>query len=106
MSLDENVVAIVSFHGAVKREAAKVRAMLKGADLGSGFNFTIEVSGPIQTGNVAIEYILSDDRYPATEVKGNEPNAVLDEFLRRKGWNSVHAPKQISDLTKPDESPI
>ena len=105
MSTDENMVAIVSFHGAIKRESAKIRAMLKDATLGGGFTFVVEVSGPIQSGDVEIEYRLNDDKYPSTEVKGNESNAVLNEFLRRKGWNSVHAPKAITNLSATDEIP-
>ena len=102
----ENMVAIVSFHGAVKREAAKIRAMLQGADLGGGFEFIVSVEGPIQTGEVQIEYMLRDDKYPTTEVKGNEPNAILAEFLRRKGWNVMHAPKAIANLTSSDDIPF
>ena len=105
MSFDENHVAIVSFHGAVKREAAKVRAMLRDADIGGTFYLHVEVSGRIQDGDVSLAYKLSDNSY-GPKVEGNELNAVLQEFLRRNGWEKVHAPKAIADLTKSDEIPF
>ena len=100
MSTDEHTIAIVSFEGAVKREVTRLRSKLKpaaeaGIITGNEFKFKIECSGRIVDGEMKLEYELSGV-YGLHAVKGNSPNAVLDEFLRRQGWEKVNAPLQIS----------
>ena len=42
--------------------AAWVREQLRRADLGSNFTLTIEVEGPIQTGEAKLKYILDHSK--------------------------------------------
>lgn len=102
---DESYVAIVSFHGALKREAAKVRALLADANIGSSFTFQASVSGRVQDGEVEVKYKLEGPSY-GDHVEGNELNAVVEEFLRRKGWTKQHAPKLISKLSNDSDIPF
>ena len=71
-----------------------IRSRLGEANVG-GFTFTISASGRTMTdrSEVKIEYNLSDNDWSShNSVKGNSLEAVVDEMLRRHGWNSTHAP--------------
>lgn len=103
-SRDESHVAIVSFHGAVKREAAKVQAMLADANIDNQFELKVEVGGRTHGGDISLKYSLAGSRYGDT-VEGNELNAVVEEFMRRKGWTKQHAPKLITRLTNDADVP-
>jgi hypothetical protein len=94
--VEEHTVAIVSFEGAVKREARRIVETLKKADLGGSFMLDIRVKGPIQESSLKITYELGDDKYDGTSVKGGTSQAVIDEFLRRKGWKATNDPKEIT----------
>lgn len=103
---DEHVVAIVSFEGAVKREVKRIREALRPAVeaklMINDFGFQIKVSGRVLDGEVKLSYKIGEYDFMAKEVEGDSPNAVVDEFLRRKGWASIHAPLAISmDKQKP-----
>jgi hypothetical protein len=92
---DEQLVAIVSTEGAIKRAVRQIRESLSRADEGSEFYFTIEASGRIQEGEVKLEFGLAESSY-GTKVKGFSIQPVVDEYLRRHGWEKVNAPKAIS----------
>lgn len=74
-----------------------VRETLARADV-SGFWLTVECSGRTQTGEseCLIEYKIASNRYNDDMVKGADLDAVLYEFLRRRGWTSVHAPLALA----------
>jgi hypothetical protein len=93
---EEQTVAIVSFEGAVKREARRLKEALEKANLGGGFELHIRVSGPINEPSLKISYTLGDDTFSGVTVTGDSSQAVLDEFLRRKGWKANHDPKAIT----------
>jgi hypothetical protein len=95
MTAQEHMVAIVSFEGAIKREVKNIRQRLADADIGSEFNLTIQASGRVQDGDVKITYKLAKDTY-STAVEGNSLTPTTDEYMRRMGWNSANAPKEIS----------
>lgn len=96
---EEHTIAIVSFEGAVKREGKRVREALKSATeagiLNNEFQFTISVSGRILDGEVKLVYSLARE-YGYDKVEGDTTNSVVDEFLRRKGWDKLHKPLAIS----------
>lgn len=94
--MDEQMVAIVSFEGALKREIKRLRERLANANIGSEFRLDIEVTGRVQEGEVKVTYKLSQGSYGQNATEGNSLAPTLDEFMRRYGWNSVNAPKAIS----------
>ena len=107
---DEHSIAIVSFEGAIKREIKRIRQKLKdAADIlpGNEFAITIKASGRIKDGEVEISYKLCTDKYGSNPVNGNSTYAVVEEFLRRNGWQAVNKPLAIAfDKTREDEIPF
>ena len=93
---DENLVAIVSTEGAIKRAVRQVRAALRGADQGSEFEFEIHAKGRVQEGEVKLSFKLADGYYAGVSVTGNSVQGVLDEYLRRQGWTKRNAPLAIA----------
>ena len=100
--MPEHHVAIVSFEGAVKREVKRVRDVLARDETLSEFYLTITASGRTSEGDVKLSYKLAACSY-TTPVEGDSINAIVDEFLRRRGWSAVHAPKAIGYHTVPGE---
>jgi hypothetical protein len=106
---DEQVVAIVSFEGAIKREVKRLRERLKGCPDLREFHLSITASGRLLDGTVKLQYSLGTTGYSSDDVKGDALPVVVDEFLRRMGWTQVHAPKAIAyerivgDDTNPED---
>lgn len=99
MTIDENTVAIVSFEGHIKRTARHVHEALDHANIGDSWHLEINLRGSHgESGTIKIQYTLHNSYvYDAREIKvvGNSLDAVVEEFLRRHGWNAHHAPLQI-----------
>lgn len=93
---DEHHVAIVSFEGALKREIKRLREQLKQIEDLSQFKLTITVSGRVHDGEVELSYGLGESMYGTGEVEGSALQSVLDEFMRRHGWNKINKPKAIA----------
>jgi hypothetical protein len=93
--MDDHTVAIVSFDGAIKREIKRLRERLRLCEGLSEFSLEIEASGRVLDGDIDLSYSLSKSSYGAGKVSGDKLDAVLDEFLRRNGWEKLHAPKAI-----------
>jgi len=94
--MEEQTIAIVSFEGAVKREVKALREAIQLCDSVSYFYLNISASGPVNDGEVKIEYRISDSSYGSGGVEGNNVKECLAEFLRRHGWDRVNKPKAIS----------
>jgi hypothetical protein len=70
--------------------SAWVREQLRRADIGSSFELSIEISGPIQTGAAKLVYKLDCSTNYQASVKGNSLADVTWELLRRMGWSKAH----------------
>ena len=102
MSTDEHLVAIVSFEGALKREIKRVRRELAKLDSLPYMRLVIQASGRLHDGDMKLTYSLSDE-YSIDTTKGDAIQPVIDEFMRRHGWQAIHAPKAIGYSKVPDE---
>lgn len=105
---EEHTVAIVSFEGAIKREVKRIRERLKPAAelIGNAFQFEIQARGRILDGEVKLEYTIAG-LYGENKVEGRDVNSVLEEYLRRSGWNAVNKPLEIAfDKLKEQEIPF
>ncbi len=78
---------------ALKDVVESIRKVLDDYDI-PNMQFEISVSGRTQ-GDLKIEYELSE-LYGTNSVKGRSAIVVLDEFLRRRGWNIRNAPLSLS----------
>ncbi len=96
IDMSEQTVAIVSFEGAVKREARAVREALKTCDSISGFHMEIVASGPINDGEVNIVYKLCPNSSGYDAVEGSSVKECVAEMVRRHGWDLMNKPKAIS----------
>jgi len=70
-----------------------VRERLGEANI-SAFHLEIQSKGRTLTGEFLTTYILANEYY-SDKVAGDTLPAVIDEFLRRKGWETRHAPKAL-----------
>ena len=95
MPSSEHTIAIVSFEGALKREIKRVRRYLQQNENLSEFKLTIIASGRISTGDVKLTFKVDDGNYDGKTVTGDAIQPVLDEYMRRHGWERLHAPKAI-----------
>lgn len=106
--MSEHTVAIVSFEGALKREIKRIRNRLKDVEEISEFSVKIEASGRVHDGEVKLSFAIAPNSYGYNEVKGRELNAVLEEMMRRHGWQKKNDPLAIayekvpSDDTDPE----
>lgn len=100
MSNDEHLVAIVSFEGAMKREMKRVRQQLQAAVDGgvslNEFHLKVSCGGRVSSGEVKLEYSIAASDYGTDMVKGANLGEVVAEFLRRRGWSQVNAPKALA----------
>lgn len=62
----------------------------------SSFRLDIEISGRVHDGDILIEYKLGQGYSDYSRVVGKALGPVVQEFLRRHGWNERHAPIAIS----------
>lgn len=88
-----------TLHSAVVAATKDIRQRLADADIGGQFRLDIEVSGRIQGGDVIISYTLGE-MYSSSNAKGARLHPVVDEFMRRKGWDERNAPLCLEDFTE------
>jgi hypothetical protein len=73
----------------VREMAKELRGWFEQADL-SRLHFETRVSGQTLTGDLLVEFKISDGEW-ADSVKGGSVQAVLEEFMRRRGWVAQNA---------------
>jgi hypothetical protein len=77
------------FHSTIVALAERVRAELQQCETLRRMDFTIEVEGRIHYGDMELKYWIG--KY-AKELKGNNIDELLTEWLRRHGWELAHQP--------------
>lgn len=95
MTNDEQVVAIVSFTGAIKREIVRAVKLLKRDESISSFNIKVEASGRID-GDAKIKFAVSASDWGGDSVEGNDLSAAIEELLRRRGWKARNEPLMLT----------
>ena len=101
--MTEHTVAIVSFEGALKREIKRVREQLQKVESISAMHLEIQVAGNIHEGDLKLTYRLG--QY-AGVVEGDSLLPVVEEFMRRHGWEKVHTPLAIGYERIPSDSTV
>ena len=94
--METDQVAIVSFEGMIKRKAIEVKRKLSALENTTSMRLDIEISGRTHSGDLDIEYKLGEFYSGDKMVRGNSIDAVVEEFMRRRGWDAAHAPLQLS----------
>lgn len=78
---------MTEFEKAVVAEVNRVRGILARDESLSHFHFTIEASGRIHDGEARIRFIIG--QY-SSEVKANNVDGAVREFMRRNGFDSLN----------------
>ena len=76
------------FERAVMIEATRLRELFAKRD-NAYLYFRIEISGPVDHGELAIKFQIGSDRY-SDNVEANTVDAAVEEMFRRKGWKAEH----------------
>lgn len=105
---DEHSIAIVSFTDAINREMKRIRKRMQKNEKMRGMYVNIQCTGRLHTGDIKIEYSVSDSEYGGEPVKGNNLDACIAELFRRRGWQEVHAAKALAYEAIPtdDTNPV
>ena len=88
-----------SFESIVKAKVANIKAELAQVESIGHFEFSITAEGCVD-GEVVVAFHLG--KY-SSEVRGDSVQAVLNEFLRRHGWNERHAPLCLPNVRQAHE---
>ena len=67
-----------------------IRARLQSIENLEAFTFQITAEGRVHDGEVRITFKLDHPYETGVDVRGNSIGVVLDEFMRRHGWNKRH----------------
>ena len=94
--MTEQTIAIVSFMGALKREITKIQKRVSKVESISFLNLQIEAKGRMD-GDIKILFRISDNEYDISSgPKGNDLDALTEEFMRRHGWEKRNAPLMLT----------
>lgn len=91
-----------SFEGHVKRIASLVRETLAYHNI-PDFHFSIDVSGRCSAGSAKLQYRLGE-RY-GSAVTASTIRPLVEEFLRRKGFDNLHAAVELPPPGGYDSAP-
>lgn len=80
------------FEQVVEHKVKAVRERMRNHDA-SEMYIEVRVTGRVQTGDLKITYCFGEY---SGRVEGNELDKVIEEYMRRKGWDEVNAPIAIS----------
>lgn len=72
-----------------------IRTELQQIETLQAFEFTIRASGRVHEGDIELTFKLDHPYESGVYVTGNTVAAVLQEFMRRHGWNKRHMPLMI-----------
>jgi hypothetical protein len=84
------------FDAIIKELALHVRDRLKVSEDISRIQFSIDISGRAHDGDLNIKYEVGSTYQDGGVVKGPKLEIVLDEYLRRFGWDQQNQPLCIS----------
>lgn len=74
-----------------------IRKELQQIESISSFEFVIKATGRVHEGEVEITFKLEHGYYGGTTI-GNSVNAVVEEFMRRTGWDKRHMPLTLPNV--------
>lgn len=87
----------VPFGALVAKEVARIRELLKCDESMYNFVLRIDAEGRLHSGEVKITFTVSPTSYVNDEaVSGHNFNTIVEELLRRRGWNAVNTPLALS----------
>ena len=76
----------------LKSVTQEIRQILANHDIGN-FHFKILANGRTAAGDAKMSYSLSEHGYDPIEARAVKP--MIEEFLRRKGFDLVNAPLEL-----------
>ncbi len=91
-------------HAAVAVAVNAIRETFSEANIGN-IRLDIEASGRVNAGEILVTYKLGE-QYGSNTPEGHRLAPVLDEFMRRKGWNERHKPLALPPPPSNDDEPV
>ncbi len=85
------------------QEVTELRTLAQKSDEWTEFRIDIEVRGRVHSGELLIEFSIGEG-YGDSAAKGKSLRAALQEFVRRKDWNSKNQPLMISYTGEKEEA--
>lgn len=95
---------MTKFDQILKEQVISIRERLAMIEEVHTMNFTIDVTGRVHDGEIKIEYQIGSPYSTGGAVKGGNIDFVLDEYMRRFGWDKRNAPLMISAV-EPETPP-
>ena len=103
-----------TFEEAVETGMLGVRKELRNIEDLTRFSLEIKMTGRVHQGDVKIEYTIAEGDYGSGAVRGVGIEPVLEEFLRRHGWEKKFAALSLtyeksqadSEIAGNDEGPM
>ncbi len=92
----------MKFDDMVKDLAIYVREQLKQVDEISSINFSIDVSGRAHDGELRVKYEIGSTYADGGMVKGAKLDIVIEEYLRRFGWDKRNQPLELTFAPEPE----
>lgn len=93
-------------HDTVLAAVAAMRDRLSDANIGSQFHLAIVIEGRLNSADPPkVAYKLSADGWSTGATEGNALTPVVDEYMRRAGWNKRHAPLALPPAEEPPVEP-
>ena len=96
----------MNFDEMVKNLAIHVREQLKQVEDISSINFSVDISGRAHDGELKIKYEIGSTYQDGGCVKGPKLDIVIEEYLRRFGWDKRNQPLELTFAPEPVETDI
>jgi hypothetical protein len=97
-----------ALHYAIQAAATEVRQRLSDANVGSTFSISITISGRLNSSDpLKVAYKVANNSWESGP-EGNALTPVVDECLRRIGWNDAYSPTCLpapEDIVEPPPAP-
>lgn len=87
----QKLSALEQFAGSL---AASLRQELKPLESLPGFCFDLRIEGRVHSGDLRVEFRIGENQY-AQDVKAGTYRAMIEEFMRRHGWDKANRPLMI-----------
>lgn len=93
---------MTKFDALIKELAIHVRERLSNVESIHSVYFSIDVSGRVHDGDLEVKFEVGSPYSEGGRVKGAQLEVVLDEYMRRFGWDKRNQPLCISFSPEPE----
>ena len=92
------------FEDLIVEQVRFIRSELQKIETLDAFEFIVKAEGRVHEGELKIVFSLDHPYEMGVIAKGGDINVVLEEFMRRFGWNKRNNPLMISNGSDESQS--